>query len=67
MDEIEDWYCKRSTATKEKQDRVLAAAAFLHHASIADDIEQFLHLFIVVDALFGERFKVREKIIEGTK
>ncbi len=67
IDEIEDWYRKRSSATKEKQDRALAAAAFLHHASVADDIEQFLHLFIVVDALFGERFKVREKIIEGIK
>ena len=30
-------------------------------------MEQFLHLFIVVDALFGERFKVREKIKEGIK
>jgi hypothetical protein len=67
MDEIEHWYHKRSTATKEKQDQTLAAAAFLQHASVADDIEQFLHLFIVVDALFGERCKVREKITDGIK
>lgn len=67
MDQIEQWYCRRSAAANDKQDRALAAAAFLQHASVADDIEQFLHLFIVVDALFGERFKVREKIIEGIK
>jgi hypothetical protein len=67
MDEIEQWYRKRTAATKDKQDQALAAAAFLHHASVTDDVEQFLHLFIVVDALFGERHKVRETIKEGIK
>lgn len=67
LDQIEAWYQKRGAARSDKRDRALAAAAFLQHASVADDIEQFLHLFIVVDALFGERFKVRDKIIEGIK
>jgi hypothetical protein len=65
MDDIQQWYRRRSTSSRDKQDRALAAAAFLQHASVAKDVEQFLHLFIVADALFGERFKVRETIKKG--
>jgi hypothetical protein len=65
MTELGAWYKKRDRATEEKAARASTAAAFLHHAVIADDIERFIHTFIVVDALFGERGKVEAKILEG--
>jgi hypothetical protein len=65
MTEISGWCAKRGTAVPEKAARASTAAAFLHHAIIADEIEKFIHTFIVVDALFGERGKVEAKILEG--
>jgi hypothetical protein len=65
LSDVATWYQKRAGATDEKQNRAMAAAAFLHHASVNEGLEQFLHLFIVVDALFGERHKVQEKIRGG--
>jgi hypothetical protein len=29
------------------------AASFYHHGLMADDLERFVHLFVVMDALFG--------------
>ena len=65
MTEVAAWYGKRALATGLKAARATTAAAFLHHAIIADDLEKFVHTFIVVDALFGERGHVRTKIKEG--
>jgi hypothetical protein len=45
--------------------RMTTASHFLHYAIVHDDLERFLHFFFALDAMFGERGKVEQKIVEG--
>jgi len=64
--DIQTWFTKR-TANPVKAGKASTAAAFYHHGLMADDLERFVYLFIVMDALFGVPYHVGEKIKEGTR
>ena len=51
----------------EKQKRITTASQFLNYAIVTDGIDRFIHFFIVLDALFGERGDVERLITEGVK
>ena len=61
------WYAKRAAATPANAARASTAAAFYHHGIIADDLEKFVHLFVVLDALFGVPFGVKKQLKIGTQ
>lgn len=67
LKDISDWYAKRASLNEETQNRVTVASQFLNYAIVANGIEQFIHFFIVLDALFGKRGDVERLIIEGVK
>ncbi len=60
---VDAWYAKLSGHANAQ--RANTAASFLHHAIRADGIERYIHLFVVVDALFGERNKVEVGVLAG--
>lgn len=57
----------RSSASPRNLQKSTTASHFIHYAIIADDLERFIHFFIALDALFGERDKVEETITNGIK
>lgn len=68
MSEILNWYQLRSSAQPDKVYRVTKGSHFINYGMIADNnIEQFIHFFIALDALFGERNKVEDSIVSGIK
>jgi hypothetical protein len=64
---VVNWYKKKEVLQDEKKRRVQIASQFVHYGIIADDLERFIHFFIVLDSLFGERHKVEATITEGIK
>ena len=64
---VKEWYKFRYSAQKDIANRATIGSHFIQYALVADDLEQFIHFFIALDALFGERNKVEERIIEGLK
>jgi hypothetical protein len=59
---IRRWYAAYHSAAEEQQHRAMTACHYVHHAIMADGFERFIHYYISLDAMFGERFKVEEKI-----
>jgi hypothetical protein len=59
---IRRWYSAYNSANEEKQRRAITASHYVHHAIMADGFERFIHYYISLDALFGERYKVEESI-----
>jgi hypothetical protein len=64
LTDVEAWFRKRAS-TASKAGRASVAASFYHHGLMADDLERFVHLFVVMDALFGIPYQVGQKINEG--
>jgi hypothetical protein len=62
---IRHWYSRRDLLSAEQSKRYTASAQFINYALVADGLEQFIHFFIALDALFGERGKVETKIKDG--
>jgi hypothetical protein len=62
---VRGWYAAYSTEEITRQRRAITASHFIHHAVMADGIEKFIHFYIALDALFGERHKVEQTIKEG--
>ena len=62
---LKEWYHALSNTEQEMKDRIKKAAHFINNAMIADGIDSFIHYFISLDALFGERGDVERLIIEG--
>ena len=62
---IGEWYVKADALTAERKQRLRTASQFLHYAILSDQVERFLHFFIALDALFGERGKVESEILNG--
>lgn len=60
--QIRSWYSAYNSANEEKRRRAITASHYVHHAIMADGFERFIHYYISLDALFGERFKVEESI-----
>lgn len=67
LSRLVSWYEKRENLQDEKKRRVQVASQFLHYGIIAENLERFIHFFIVLDSLFGERHQVEAKITEGIK
>lgn len=65
LDEVKEWYRKRQASLEIIHGRATTASQFFHFGLIADEIERFIHMFIVLDTLFGERNKVEAAILEG--
>ena len=51
-----------SSADESLQRRAITACQFIHHAIMADGFERFVHYYIALDAMFGERYKVEENV-----
>ena len=62
---VVQWYKKHSLLTAERQNRSTNSALFINYGITADDIEKYLHYFIALDALYGERNNVENKIKDG--
>lgn len=62
---VQNWYKSRATTSKSLAQRATTAAHFIHYGIIHEDIERFIHFFIALDALFGERNKVEKNIKAG--
>ena len=60
--QIRRWYAEYSSADERLQRRAITASQYIHHAIMADGFERFIHYYIGLDALFGERNKVEENI-----
>jgi hypothetical protein len=67
LEEIQNWYQSRDKALENAAQRATTAAHFLHNGVTYDGINSFIHFFIVLDSLFGERYKVEQNIKEGIK
>jgi len=59
---IKHWYSAYQSANEERQRRAITASHYVHHAIMADGFERFIHYYISLDAVFGERYKVEESI-----
>jgi hypothetical protein len=67
LSEVQEWYVKRASSPDPVKKRATTASHFIHYGIIHDDLERFLHFFFALDALFGERGKVEQSIIDGVK
>lgn len=67
LSEVQDWYVQRASSPDPVKKRATTASHFIHYGIIHDDLERFLHFFFALDALFGERHKVEQTIIDGIK
>ena len=67
LSEVQDWYAARATALEPAAQRATTAAHFIHYGIIHDGLERYIHFYIALDALFGERFNVDKNIKEGIK
>lgn len=67
ISKVESWYLQRSLASDLIARRATTASHFIHYGIASDDLERFLHFFIALDALFGERNKVEQAIKDGVK
>ena len=65
--QVRDWYAKLSSTSIEKAERAKTASHFIHYGIVFDNLERFLHFFIALDALFGERQGVEKNIISGIR
>jgi hypothetical protein len=67
LDDLKNWYGRVRSSSIGIQTRVSAAAQFTNYAIVAEGLERFVHFFISLDALFGERGKVEKTITNGLK
>ena len=65
LSEVRGWYLLRSNASEPATQRATTAAHCVHYGIIHDGLESFIHYFIALDALFGERHKVEKNIRTG--
>ncbi len=67
VSKVRNWYLQWASAPDTPKRRAITASHFIHYAIIHDDLERFIHFFIALDALFGERNKVEKNITESIK
>jgi hypothetical protein len=67
LSRVQSWYRGRDEAPAEMKRRAVVASQFLHFGFVADGLEQFIHFFIVLDALFGVRGRVERSIVAGVE
>ena len=60
------WYERRDSADVESRRRAIIASHFVHYAIIADNLEQFVHFFVALDAMFGIRGNVENSVAKST-
>ena len=60
--QIRRWYGEYNSADQLLQRRAITASQYIHHAIMADGFERFIHYYIALDAMFGERNKVEDNI-----
>jgi hypothetical protein len=65
LDQTDAWLKKVHGANAELRRRAFLAARWINQAAAADRHVRFLFFFFALDALFGERFRVEERIIAG--
>lgn len=65
LQDISNWYEKRDSFNIEQKGRLNTASQFIHYGIVANGLERFIHFFISLDSMFGERHKVETKITEG--
>ncbi|MEO8382919.1 MAG: hypothetical protein ABI779_24900 [Acidobacteriota bacterium] len=60
------WYAARDAADEEGRRRATIASHFVHYGINADrDVERYIHFFVALDALFGQRGRVEVGIRDG--
>jgi len=59
------WLTKKESSPSESRLRATMAARWVNHAASSRDPGKFLFFFFALDALFGERFQVETKIVDG--
>lgn len=67
LSEIQSWYKLRTTSSGSIAQRATTASHFVHYGIMYDNLERFIHFFIALDALFGERNKAEKNIKEGIR
>jgi Apea-like HEPN len=64
---VADWYKQRSQTHEKSRQRANIASHFLHYGIMDDELDRFIHFFIVLDSLFGDRNQVEKNIKEGLR
>lgn len=67
INDLNNWFGRVQCSSIETQKRVAAAAQFTNYAIVAGGLERFVHFFISLDALFGQRGKVERTITDGLR
>jgi hypothetical protein len=65
IERVRDWFQRLSVVAEPTKNRAVAASHFVHHAFGAEELERFIHFFIALDAMFGERGNVENTIATG--
>ena len=65
LESVTNWYKKKDSLNEEQKSRFNVASQFIQYGIIANGLERFIHFFIALDSMFGERHKVETKITEG--
>ena len=61
------WYRARQAMSTDRRKRATVASQFVHYALVAGDLEQFVHFFIALDAMFGVRGCVEQSIAASVR
>ena len=61
------WDQARQALPADGSKRATVASHFVHYALVADGLEQFVHFFIALDAMFGLRGDVENTIAKGVR
>jgi len=64
---IADWLAELDRAQEETRRRIRTASQFAHFALMTSGVERYVHFFVVLDGLFGERGKTERTITEGVE
>jgi len=62
---IRDWYKRFQASPDDIKKRCRSGSQFLSYGIVADGLERFIHFYITLDALFGERYRVERNISRG--
>ena len=64
---LSKWYGRRRNSDARVVGRITVGAQFLHHALMSQGIERFMHSYISLDALFGERHSVEQSVLKRVR
>lgn len=65
INNVKVWYELEARLLKEQRDRINKCAHFINKGMNSKDIESYVHYFVALDALYGNRGSVEKSIVNG--